>query len=77
MRVEKQDLREISMMMPEKCQATIVRLFVKDEAKFDQAREAFNLFCKEKLGGEPHVERGLSHSQSAHAQQRLSQSQQR
>lgn len=56
-RVEK-DPSEISMMMPEKCQATIVRLFVKDDSKFEQAKEAFRVFCERKLGGEPMIERG-------------------
>ena len=41
----KKQLSEISLMMPEKCQATIVRLFLKDENKFSQAKLAFKTFC--------------------------------
>mmetsp|Transcript_20732 Transcript_20732/g.27982 ORF Transcript_20732/g.27982 Transcript_20732/m.27982 type:complete len:91 (+) Transcript_20732:1300-1572(+) len=67
-KIEKQP-EEISMMMPERCQTTTVRLFVKDDAKFEQAGKAFRVFCERKLGGEPLIERDASHSQSAIAQQ--------
>ena len=63
-RIQK-DPCEISMMMPQKCQNTIVRLFVKDESKFYLAKVAFNTFCVNELGGAPLIERDLSHSQSA------------
>ena len=58
-RVQK-EVREISLMMPEKCQATIVRMYVKDDSKFRQANAAFRAFCVSKLGGEPLIERDLS-----------------
>jgi hypothetical protein len=33
---------EITQLIPEKCQSTVIRLFVKDEAKFNAAKRAFN-----------------------------------
>lgn len=64
---------EISLMMAERCQATIVRCFLRDESKFEQAKEAFLVFCRTKLGGEPLEARDLSHSQSVLIQQQHSQ----
>jgi hypothetical protein len=51
----KKELIEISSMMPERVQTTTLRCFVKSDFKFDSAKEAFLLFCRAELGGEPYV----------------------
>ena len=56
------DPAEISKMMAENCQRTIVRCFLKDESKFELAQNAFKQFCVEKLGGEALMSRYHSHS---------------
>ena len=55
---------EISTMMPEKCQSTVIRLFVKDDAKMDAAKRAFDDFCAGKLGDKPDQLREHAHSQT-------------
>lgn len=55
---------DVSVMMPERNQSTIIRMFCKDESKFDLAKEAFNAFCKEKLGGAMVLDREFSQSAS-------------
>jgi len=68
----KKELDEMSTMMPEKCESHCVRLFVKDETKFELASNAFKQFCKERLGGKPFQTREISHSQSQQVVQSLS-----
>jgi hypothetical protein len=41
----KKELIEISSMMPEQVQTTTLRCFVKNDYKFDAARQAFFAFC--------------------------------
>ena len=60
----KKELTDISLLMPDQAQSCVMRLFVKDESKFQLAANAFEQFCKEKLGGKPQ-QRYLSHSQSS------------
>ena len=48
--------------MPERCQSTIVRLFVKDDFKENQAKDAFKAFCLANLGGQPEIKREMTHS---------------
>lgn len=49
--------------MPQCVETHGIRIFVKDESKFQEAANAFRQFSKEKLGGEPSHERHTSHSQ--------------
>lgn len=60
--IRKKQPAEISLMIPEKCQKTVLRLFVKSDDKFSQAKAAFEVFCKSCLDGIPDTGRDLSHS---------------
>lgn len=43
-------MRTVSTITPKIYQEYIMRLFVKDDSKFEVAKNAFNKFCEEKLG---------------------------
>ena len=58
----KKELHDISMMMPKYVETHGIRIYVKDENKFEQAANAFRHFSKEKLGGDLSHERHQSHS---------------
>jgi len=45
--------REVSIITPNIFQEHIIRVFVKDPAKFDIVDRAFSRFCSEKLGSIP------------------------
>ena len=58
---------EISTMLPEHVMSTCIRVYCKDESKFELAQNAFKQFCVEKLGGEALMARYHSHSQNQHS----------
>lgn len=62
-RIVKKELDEISNMMPEQAQTTVLRCFVKNDEQFAAAKNAFKAFCLDKLGSEPIRNKELSHSQ--------------
>lgn len=45
--------REVSIITPNIFQEHIIRVFVKDPAKFDIVDKAFTRFCNEKIGATP------------------------